>query len=155
MPEIKGISSSLLLCYVKMQANISQDSNEVAESLAKDENISKEKLDSFLQTIASSDMDEAAKEQLMALIAMEKDWDEISDENDSISVEDFKKYMDQYIQNNYASTNEDSSSVYTSTLNSLLSGTTDENDDKNAELVATLTNLIANSSSNTTIETEA
>lgn len=48
-----------------------------------------------------------------------------------------------------------SSSSYSSMLKTLLSGTTDENDDSNAELIATLTNLIADSKSNSTTEVEA
>jgi len=40
-------------------------------------------------------------------------------------------------------------------LNTLLSGNTDENDDSNANLIATLTNLIANSKSTSTTEVEA
>lgn len=51
--------------------------------------------------------------------------------------------------------NSDKSSSLSSMLNTLLSGTTDENDDSNANMIATLTNLIANSKSNSTTELEA
>lgn len=48
-----------------------------------------------------------------------------------------------------------SSNSYSSMLKTLLSGTTDENDDSNAEAIATLTNLIADSKSTSTTEVEA
>jgi hypothetical protein len=53
------------------------------------------------------------------------------------------------------STSSSSTNSYSSVLKTLLSGTTDENDDSNANLIATLTNLIANSKSTSTVETEA
>lgn len=53
------------------------------------------------------------------------------------------------------STKNSASNHYSSMLKTLLSGTTDENDDSNAELIATLTNLIANSKSSSTTEVEA
>jgi len=46
-----------------------------------------------------------------------------------------------------------STSSLTTLLNTLLKGTTDENDDANANMIATLTNLIAGTTS--TVETEA
>lgn len=42
-----------------------------------------------------------------------------------------------------------------SMLKGILTGSTDENDDANSELIATLTNLIANSKTNSTIDTKA
>jgi len=51
--------------------------------------------------------------------------------------------------------NSDKSTSLSSMLNTLLSGNTDENDDSNANLIATLTNLIANSKSTSTTEVEA
>lgn len=48
-----------------------------------------------------------------------------------------------------------SASSYSSLLNTLLTGTTDKNDDANAELISKLTNLIAQSKNKSTIETEA
>lgn len=53
------------------------------------------------------------------------------------------------------STNSSSSTDYSSMLKTLLTGTTDENDDSNAESIAALTNFIANSKSTSTVETEA
>lgn len=53
------------------------------------------------------------------------------------------------------STKTSSSNNYYSMLKTLLSGTTDENDDSNAESIAQLTNLIANSNSKSTTEVEA
>ena len=53
------------------------------------------------------------------------------------------------------STSDTSTSSLTSCLKTLLTGTSDENDDSNANLIATLTNLIANRTSTSTIETEA
>lgn len=53
------------------------------------------------------------------------------------------------------STKSSSTNSYSSMLKTLLSGTTDENDDSNAELIATLTNLIADSKSTSTTEVEA
>lgn len=50
---------------------------------------------------------------------------------------------------------EDSGSNLTSMLRSLLTGTTDENDDSNADLIATLTNLIADLKSNKSVDVEA
>jgi len=48
-----------------------------------------------------------------------------------------------------------STNNYSSMLKTLLTGTTDENDDSNAETIAKLTNLIANSKPTSTVETEA
>lgn len=53
------------------------------------------------------------------------------------------------------SVNNASSSDLNSYLKTLLTGTSDENDDTNANLIASLTNLIANRNSSSTIETKA
>lgn len=85
---------------------------------------------------------------------------------DSSSTVDYKKQTEDFTNsiNNYIkesalnfSTNGTSSNknAYSSMLNTLLTGTTDENDDSNANLIANLTNLIANSKSSSTMETEA
>ncbi len=50
---------------------------------------------------------------------------------------------------------EDSTSNWTSLLKTLLTGTTDENDDENANMIATLINLIADAQSNTSVDVEA
>lgn len=65
--------------------------------------------------------------------------------------------VDDYLVNAALSSSISSNSVAdaTSMLKSLLTGTTDENDDSNANLIATLTNIIANSKSTSTVETEA
>ena len=49
----------------------------------------------------------------------------------------------------------DKTSSLSKLLNTLLKGTTDENDDTNANLIGTLTNLIATSKVNSTVEYEA
>ena len=56
---------------------------------------------------------------------------------------------------NGTSNSSEKTSTLGSLLNTLLTGTTDENDDSNANLIATLTNLIANSKSTSTTEVEA
>lgn len=65
--------------------------------------------------------------------------------------------VDAYLMNAALSTSFDSGSgtSATSMLKSLLTGTTDENDDSNANLIAKLTNIIANSKKTSTIEKEA
>ncbi|MDD3437678.1 MAG: hypothetical protein PHC64_11055 [Candidatus Gastranaerophilales bacterium] len=54
-----------------------------------------------------------------------------------------------------SSTNEDASSGLSSLLKTLLSGNTDENDESNANLIAELTNLLADYNANSTVDLEA
>lgn len=70
---------------------------------------------------------------------------------------DFEASINSYLINSALGTSTDSSSKsdFTSMLKTLLSGTTDENDDANADLIGKLTNIIASYQSNSTIEEEA
>lgn len=65
--------------------------------------------------------------------------------------------VDAYLMNAALSTsiNINKGSDASSMLKSLLTGTSDKNDDANADLIATLTNIIANSKKTSTVETEA
>lgn len=70
---------------------------------------------------------------------------------------DFKKKINSYLIESALNTSSDSlsKSDYSSMLKTLLSGTTDENDDANADLIGKLTNIMASYQSNSTIEEEA
>ena len=68
-------------------------------------------------------------------------------------VEDIDAYLLESLGDSY---NYDSASGLSSLLQTLLTGTTDEEDDINADLIATITNMIVESTaSNSTIELEA
>lgn len=124
--------------------------------------------------------------ELKGLETIQKNWDKISKGSDSITysnmssaanksiltsmdtadkttkidksadAKEFTKTINDYIVTSALNTNTNSSNNAQSTLKTLLTGTTDENDDSNAELIAKLTNIIAESKkAKSTIETEA
>lgn len=70
---------------------------------------------------------------------------------------DFKTSINNYLVASALGTSTDntSESTYSSMLKTLLSGTTDENDDANADLIGKLVNIIASFQSNSTIDKEA
>lgn len=134
---------------------------------------------------SKTDTTTVSDEELAGLKTLQKNWDAVADGGDeitysSVSASGFKSALtgmdsadkkvdlsqfnvtskqdiDNYLMESALSfsTKSSSSSSWQSTLNTLLTGTTDENDDSNANLIATLTNLIAESKKTSTIETEA
>lgn len=124
--------------------------------------------------------------ELKGLETMQKNWDKISKGSSSITysnmssaankstltsmdtadktttidksadAKEFTKTINDYIVTSALNTNTNSSNNAHSMLKTLLTGTTDENDDSNAELIAKLTNIIEDSKkAKSTIETEA
>lgn len=86
------------------------------------------------------------------------------DEADTSSVdveslqEDYNQSLqdiNDYLMSSALKTSTSSSSGAKSLLNTLLTGTTDENDDSNADMIAKLVNLLEDFKSTSTIETEA
>lgn len=142
--------------------------------------ITKDQLDSYIDKAEAGDID-VSKSKLRTLKTIQNNWDTISGGDDSISFEDMKKYailllgamvdggssedseaeasdaeINSYLLTKRAleisDDDEDRASKLSSILKETLSGITDENDDANADLIASLTNLIAKSYSQPTIE---
>lgn len=145
--------------------------------------ITKKQLDQYIKD-AESGKTKVSSDKLDAVKYMQENWDKISNGKDSITADDMKKYssvlvktvldglqtssdsnskvsviddVDQYLIQSALGTSADkaSTSDLNSYLKTLLTGTTDEKDDSNANLIATLTNLIANRNKISTVETEA
>lgn len=92
------------------------------------------------------------KDTLLSMVPKNTKTKDMSDD----AADSIKKINDYLISSALNSSNKGSAKAgYTSMLKTLLTGTTDENDDANANLIATLTNLIADSKAKSTIETEA
>ena len=150
--------------------------------------ITKDQLNSYVKKAQDGKIS-IPKEELDALITLQKNWDKISTGGDKISYANVSasgnkstllsmvptanssktvdmsedaaasmtKINNMLISSALGTSTNNSSpkDSYSAMLKTLLSGTTDENDDSNANLIATLTNLIANSKSASTVETEA
>lgn len=146
--------------------------------------ITKDQLDGYIKK-AESDKVNISDEELNGLKTMQKKWNQIAKGGDNISysnMHDFKdilKSMDtptktpsipkdidaeaatvkvyKYLISSaiFGENSDTSKANLKSMLNSMLTGTTDENDDANANMIGALTNLLAQSNKNSTIETEA
>lgn len=145
--------------------------------------ITKTQLDSYVKD-AESGKTSVSAEKLSAVKTLQEKWDSISGGKDSITAGDMKDYsallaktvlggssssssasgsssgfiddVDQYlIDAALKSSTSEANSGVDSLLKTLLSGTTDENDDSNANLIGVLTNLIANRNSSSTVEVDA
>lgn len=133
---------------------------------------------------SKTDTTTVSDEELTGLKTLQKNWDKISYGGDEISFSnvsasgfkstlvemdsadkkvDLSKYkvtskqdIDDYLMNSALSFSvKDSETGAKSMLKRLLSGTTDENDDFNANTIARLTNMIEGYKTKSTIETEA
>ena len=145
------------------------------------ETIKKEQLDRYIADAESGKVP-IDEEGIQALKTMQQNWYRITDGKDTINVADANaftallamafaggftstmasdastKKVEEISEIADASTQIDKDATVTdlnSMLKELLGGTTDENDDSNANLIATLTNMIAASSSTSTISVEA
>lgn len=146
--------------------------------------ITKNQLDKYVDKAEDGKVNIPDKE-LSALQKLQDDWKKVADGGDKITyanvsasgytdtlksmAPDTKKTNDvsgdfessltdiknQLISSALGNSTNSPSNSYSAMLKTLLSGTTDKNDDANAESIAVLTNLIANSKSSSTIETEA
>lgn len=150
--------------------------------------ITKDELNSYIEKAQKGSV-KISDEELSVLKDVKKNWDTISDKEDSITYSDvedadysdkllevkpedetdWKKQLKDFNETLQAeakatlitgalksSSHDSESNSLTSKLKSLLTGTTDEKDDENADLIDFLTDLVAKSKTKTTtIETEA
>lgn len=147
------------------------------------ETITKDQLDTYMED-ANDGLVDVSNSELKALTELQDNWDNISGGKDSITYDNMANYSDILVgtvtndtsssdnlnlshspmDEVYAYLTESaglsdnsaiSSSDLSACLESLLTGTTDKNDDANSNLIATLTNLIAAYSSTSTVDVEA
>ncbi len=145
--------------------------------------ITRDQLDTYVEDVKDGLVDVSNKE-LDALRELQKTWDDIAGkDSESINFKDMEEYNDilfSAVTGGISITDEsstadsaiedidsylieetlgrfinDTGSNATHLLQTLLAGPTGENDDSNADLIATLVNLIADSSSASTVEVEA
>lgn len=164
--------------YIKSEPADNVDAKTLFKNLSVDvggdgKTITKDQLDSYVKKAESGKI-KLPDEEVGALKELQKNWDNISTNGDSISYadvsssggkdtlmsmvptgEDKPDYMgiakdattkayDKIVNAALnGSSNEETTSGLKSLLNELLSGTTDENDDTNANMIDTLTNLIS------------
>lgn len=140
------------------------------------ETIKKKDLDKYIEKAEKGEVKDVSKRQLNALKMIQTLWDTISTDGDKefITAGDMKDYVFLLVmattedfevpENTDKSILEsmleevdpkDISSKLSELLDELLAGTTDENDDMNANLIDMVTNLIAAESSQISIEAEA
>ena len=164
----KNISKNQLDNYIsKIQATKAQDAKDAAATKS-----------AVVDTSGVSDA------ELKGLTTLQKNWTTVSQGSDTITYSNLSQNKDiltsmdspdktntidlsQYTADRTKSINESliASALGTSTtatpaaatsmLQTLLTGTTDQNDDSNAELISALTNYIAGSQSQSTINTQA
>lgn len=103
-------------------------------------------------SISYSNINYAGYEDALLSMAPDKTTIDLSDEAASFTNDINKYLMDSALG---SSTKNSSESGYKSLLKTLLTGTTDENDDANANLIDKLTNLIASLKETSTIDEEA
>lgn len=114
-----------------------------------------DKISKGSDSITYSNMSSAANKSILTSMDTA---DKTTTIDKSKEAKDFTKTINDYIVNSALNTNTNTSSSNNaqSVLKTLLTGTTDENDDSNAELIAKLTNIIADSKkAKSTVETEA
>lgn len=142
------------------------------------ETIKKKDLDAYIQKADKGEIKNVSKTQLTALKMIQQQWDNISTDEDKefITAGDMKDYFFLLIMATtevfdvpessdnaksiletmlQESENDDEDTKLSDLLNKILTGTTDENDDTNADLIDMITNLIATKSTTPTIEAEA
>lgn len=178
---VNGISSELLLSFVNFHGKTKLSPKEMFKHLSLEmggdgTKITKDQLDNYIKKAKSGAIKISAK-KLRALEQLQNNWDTISGKKDSITEGDLEKYIgilldataggpesseDSDTDNseliklalNFYNTEGSSNLNAKSLLKSLLAGSTDENDDKNANLIDALTNSIAKSDANSTVEKE-
>lgn len=114
-----------------------------------------DKISKGSDSITYSNMSSAANKSILTSMDTA---DKTTTIDKSAEAKEFTKTLNDYIVNSALNTNTNTSSSNNaqSILKTLLTGTTDENDDSNAELIAKLTNIIAESKkAKSTVETEA
>lgn len=148
------------------------------------ETITKSQLDEYISSAKDGSISISNKEYA-ALTTLQDNWDTISNGGDSITYSDMKNYSNilvsavtggislsdnpgslsnsseikdvnaYLIEHALKGIDKTDSSGATSLLQTLLTGTTDKNDDANANLIGSLINFIANFESASTIDVEA
>lgn len=114
-----------------------------------------DKISKGSDSITYSNMSSAANKSILTSMDTA---DKVTTVDKSADAKEFTKTLNDYIVTSALNTNTNTSSSNNaqSVLKTLLTGTTDENDDSNAELIAKLTNIIADSKkAKSTVETEA
>lgn len=108
-------------------------------------------------SISYSDMSASGNKDILS--SMVPDTQDSSTSDLKKAAEEYKTSINNFIKESALSFSANSKSSgtnpYSSMLKTLLTGTTDEADDSNANLIATLTNMIEDSKNTSTIETEA
>lgn len=190
MTNISNISANLLQSYVTYQSKdgMGITSKEMFQMLSiqiggDSESIDKDDLDNYIEDAEDGIVDINEKE-LNGLKTLQKNWDEISSGDDSITFSDMQNYSGLLVSivtsgfasedeteepssqndlNSYiiaetlglSSAEEASQSDLTTFLDVLLSGNTDENDDENGDMIDTITNLLAVFGDNSTVSVQA
>lgn len=182
---VSSISAGMILAFTKFHGKKKPTMEEMFKSLSLEmggdgKTITKSQLDSYIQKAENGTI-EVNPTRLKALKKMQKDWDNISKDGETITFADLKSMPmllfnavvgdfsdsdnnkktdedDKFDIKNYLKTalnlSEDDE-VKKSDLESHLKTLLSETSEDNTDLIDTITNLIASYSSTTTVETEA
>jgi len=182
MSMIWNISSSFIQAFEMVKSGKKITPEEMFKRLSimmggDGESITKKQLDNYIAEAEKGDV-KTNKSGLTALKVMQQNWDQISGGKDSITVGDLKDYTTllamAFAGSFTMSTTPDESTskiekadddkkISSDTpiadlkamLKEALGGTTDANDDSNADFISTLTNMIALGSLTSTVSVQA